>query len=147
MRVDEGCFSRRGLLRASAAGLAVAAVPAVSCGAAAGAGLAGCGEGGETVPRYREVTGGSVTASRDGSVLIVEVQGVLWRVPPQGGTAARITEWELEATRPALSPDGATPAVGGYPGGGGASPTQIGRGGTGGGPHGVALCTPDPKGG
>ncbi|WP_436943066.1 hypothetical protein [Streptomyces sp. SudanB25_2051] len=93
------------------------------------------------------MTGGSVTASRDGSVLIVEVQGVLWRVPPQGGTAARITEWELEATRPALSPDGATPAVGGYPGGGGASPTQIGRGGTGGGPHGVALCTPDPKGG
>ncbi|WP_436946147.1 TolB family protein [Streptomyces sp. SudanB25_2051] len=64
------------------------------------------------------MTGGSVTASRDGSVLIVEVQGVLWRVPPQGGTAARITEWELEATRPALSPDGATPAVGGYPGGG-----------------------------
>ncbi|WP_437012756.1 amidohydrolase family protein [Streptomyces sp. enrichment culture] len=64
------------------------------------------------------MTGGSVTASRDGSVLIVEVQGVLWRVPPQGGAAARITEWELEATRPALSPDGATLAVGGYRGGG-----------------------------
>jgi Tol biopolymer transport system component/imidazolonepropionase-like amidohydrolase len=116
--MDEGRFSRRSLLRASAAGLTVAAVPAVSPEAAAATGPAGSGNAGETTLRYREVTGGSVTASRDGSVLIAEVQGVLWRISPEGGAATRITDWELEATRPALSPDGATLAVSGYRGGG-----------------------------
>ncbi|MFC5654043.1 amidohydrolase family protein [Streptomyces nogalater] len=59
-----------------------------------------------------------MTSSRDGSVLVAEVQGVLWRVPPEGGEAVRITDWDLEATRPALSPDGGRLVVGGYRGGG-----------------------------
>ncbi|MCE0444786.1 hypothetical protein LT493_04280 [Streptomyces tricolor] len=67
---------------------------------------------------YRALTGGSVTSSPDGTVLIAEVQGVLWRVPPEGGTAQRLTDWQLEATRPAVSPDGTRLAVGGYQGGG-----------------------------
>jgi Tol biopolymer transport system component len=111
MTMDYGWVSRRGLLRASAAGLAAAspAAPSIAAGSTAA---------GQQVLHYRELTGGSVTASRDGSVLIAEVQGVLWRVPPEGGAAARITDWELEATRPALSPDGGRLAVGGYRGGG-----------------------------
>ena len=60
------------------------------------------------------MTGGSVTASRDGKLLIAEVQGVLWRVPREGGAATRLTDWELEATAPALSPDGGTVALCGY---------------------------------
>ncbi|MDG9703840.1 amidohydrolase family protein [Streptomyces sp. DH37] len=63
---------------------------------------------------YREMTGGSITASGDGRVLIAEVQGVLWRVPRGGGAAVRLTDWELEATCPALSPDGETVALCGY---------------------------------
>ncbi|MBL1104447.1 PD40 domain-containing protein [Streptomyces sp. 5-8] len=104
-------LSRRDLLRASVAGLA-AATPAVPSVAAASTAA------GQQMLHYRESTGGSVTASPDGSVLIAEVQGVLWRVPPGGGAAVRITDWELEATRPVLSPDRRRLAVGGYRGGG-----------------------------
>ncbi|GAA3108448.1 amidohydrolase family protein [Streptomyces echinatus] len=109
--MSDGPLSRRGLLRASAAGL-VAASPAALAVAAAPTAV------GQRLLHYRELTGGSVTASRDGSVLIAEVQGVLWRVPPEGGVAERITDWELEATRPVLSPDAGRLAVGGYRGGG-----------------------------
>ncbi|MFJ7152473.1 amidohydrolase family protein [Streptomyces sp. NPDC100445] len=108
---DQGSVSRRSLLQVSAAGLTTAAVP-VSAGAVPSGVVA------DTTLRYRESTGGSVTCSRDGSVLIAEIQGVLWRVPPRGGAATRITDWDLEATRPALSPDGRRLAVVGYRGGG-----------------------------
>ncbi|MEU4654085.1 amidohydrolase family protein [Streptomyces sp. NPDC023723] len=109
---DPGRVSRRGFLGAAAG---TAALPAVAGPAAAH-------------PRSRrpapdsvaltELTGGSVTAARGGDVLIAEVQGVLWRIPRAGGTAVRLTDWELEATRPALSPDGTTVALVGYRGGG-----------------------------
>ncbi|MFE1312095.1 TolB family protein [Streptomyces sp. NPDC058755] len=49
--------------------------------------------------------------------MIAEVQGVLWHVPPAGGAARRLTDWTLEAARPALSPDGTRLAVCGYRGG------------------------------
>lgn len=110
MTTDYGQVSRRGLLRASAAGLTVSAAPSGAMAAPGGAG--------RRLLRYRETTGGSVTAARNGAVLVAEVQGVLWRVPPEGGEAARITDWDLEATRPALSPDGGRLAVCGYRGGG-----------------------------
>ncbi|MEU7558359.1 amidohydrolase family protein [Streptomyces eurythermus] len=112
MTTDHGRVGRRDLLRASAAGLTAVAVPAAAPAMAASAAA------GRRTLLYREVTGGSVTSSRDGSVLIAEVQGVLWRVPPEGGEAVRITDWDLEATRPVLSPDGGRLAVGGYRGGG-----------------------------
>ncbi|MEU2060912.1 amidohydrolase family protein [Streptomyces sp. NPDC013455] len=110
--MDYGRFSRRDLLRASAAGLTAAALPVTFPDAAASAG------GEREVLEYRASTGGSVTSSPDGSVLVAEVQGVLWRVPPEGGAARRLTDWRLEATRPAVSPDGERLAVGGYQGGG-----------------------------
>ncbi|MFF8882606.1 amidohydrolase family protein [Streptomyces flaveolus] len=71
-----------------------------------------------TTVTYREITGGSVTADRNGRLLVAEVQGVLLAVPRGGGKARQLTHWSLEATRPALSPDGETIAVCGYRGGG-----------------------------
>ncbi|MDN3258653.1 amidohydrolase family protein [Streptomyces sp. CSDS2] len=114
MTTDHGRVSRRDLLRGSAAGLTAVAAPAPVTSPA----MAASGSVGQQTLLYRELTGGSVTSSRDGSVVIAEVQGVLWRVPPEGGEAVRITDWDLEATRPALSPDGRRLAVGGYRGGG-----------------------------
>ncbi|KUN01220.1 hypothetical protein AQI95_32670 [Streptomyces yokosukanensis] len=67
---------------------------------------------------YTRTTGGSVTGCRGGGALIAEVQEVLWRVPRAGGRAVQVTGWELEATRPALSPDGTSLAVCGCRGGG-----------------------------
>ncbi|CAM5250525.1 Tol-Pal system protein TolB [Streptomyces griseomycini] len=105
---------RRVLPGASAAGPTAAASPA---GARTAAAPPAPTAAGEHVLEYREMTGGSVTASGDGRVLVAEVQGVLWRVPRGGGAAVRLTDWELEATGPALSPDGATVALCGYRGG------------------------------
>ncbi|GHB51594.1 amidohydrolase [Streptomyces viridiviolaceus] len=67
-----------------------------------------------TTVHYREITGGSVTAVPGSGVVVAEVQGVLWRIPREGGVAARLTDWRLEATRPVLSPDGTTVALCGY---------------------------------
>ncbi|MFF5471348.1 amidohydrolase family protein [Streptomyces achromogenes] len=114
MTTDQGRVGRRDLLRASAAGLTAFAAPATATPPATA--LSAAVE--QQTLLLRELTGGSVTSSRDGSVLITEVQGVLWRVPPEGGEAVRITDWDLEATRPVLSPDGGRLAVGGYRGGG-----------------------------
>ncbi|MEW2622991.1 amidohydrolase family protein [Streptomyces sp. NPDC048106] len=66
---------------------------------------------------FDELTGGSVTVGRDGRLLVAEVQGILWRIPRDGGDAEQLTDWTLEATRPALSPDGSRIAVCGYRGG------------------------------
>ncbi|MEU1404144.1 amidohydrolase family protein [Streptomyces sp. NPDC005728] len=107
-----GFVSRRGFLEASAAGVAAAASPAP----ASAAGRRAVREG-QQILTYHETTGGSVTACRGGSLLIAEVQGVLWHVPRDGGTARQLTDWSLEATRPALSPDGERLAFCGYRGG------------------------------
>ncbi|MFD7702157.1 amidohydrolase family protein [Streptomyces caelestis] len=101
--------NRRGFLGVSAAGLTAAMSPAAAVPSFPAAR--------RHVLEYREMTGGSVTASDDGSILVAEVQGVLWRVPRSGGTAVRLTDWDLEATAPALSPDGRTVALCGYRGG------------------------------
>ncbi|MER6075557.1 amidohydrolase family protein [Streptomyces sp. NPDC001817] len=116
--MDFGSVGRRGFLGTAAAGLvtAVSARPATAAGAPAGPGAPA--RAGERVLTYTQVTGGSVTGSPAGGDLIAEVQGVLWRVSRDGGRAVQVTGWELEATRPALSPDGKTLAVCGYRGGG-----------------------------
>ncbi|MEU3711171.1 amidohydrolase family protein [Streptomyces catenulae] len=104
--------SRRGFLQvASAAGLVAAAPAAPAQGAAA--------EGtGEQVLTYTAATGGSVTGCPTGGWWLAEVQGVLWRIPRHGGRAAQLTDWTLEPTRPAVSPDGTAVAMSAYRGGG-----------------------------
>ncbi|WP_131736272.1 amidohydrolase family protein [Actinomadura roseirufa] len=108
-------FSRRGFLGRSAAGLAAALAPVAPGGVAVP--VPASGRGGRRVLTYTEATGGSVTAGPDGD-LIAEVQGVLWRIPRRGGPATPLTGWDLEATRPVLSPDGSLVALGAYHGGG-----------------------------
>ncbi|MEU5538128.1 amidohydrolase family protein [Streptomyces sp. NPDC020362] len=116
-----GFVSRRGFLGASAAGVAAAASPAAAVTATAATAAATAGRraarAGEQVLTYHETTGGSVTACRAGAVMVAEVQGVLWHVPPGGGTARQLTHWSLETTRPALSPNGERLALCGYRGG------------------------------
>ncbi|MGW0468237.1 amidohydrolase family protein [Streptomyces sp. NPDC003027] len=106
-----GHVDRRGFLRASAAGLTASTIPVTAAAGAAGT------PGEKRVLHYREITGGSVTASADGRLLVAEAQGVLWRVPREHGAATPLTAWDLEATRPALSPTGETVALCGYRGG------------------------------
>ncbi|WP_228973176.1 amidohydrolase family protein [Streptomyces sp. DH12] len=110
--MESGHVSRRAFLQTSAAGLAVSAVPVTAHAADTG------GHSDEArLLRYREITGGSVTGSAHGDVLIAEAQGVLWRVPRGGGAATQLTAWDLEATRPALSPTGGAVALSAYRGG------------------------------
>ncbi|MEV5876345.1 amidohydrolase family protein [Streptomyces sp. NPDC052101] len=116
--MDFGRVDRRRFIGTAAAGL----VAGASARAAAAAGVPeASGARADHAGRflnYTGMTGGSVTGCRADGALIAEVQGVLWRVPHDGGRAVQVTGWELEATRPALSPDGRTLAVCGYRGGG-----------------------------
>jgi Tol biopolymer transport system component/imidazolonepropionase-like amidohydrolase len=105
-------LNRRRFLTVSAAGAAGVATTTAPAGA-----LTAPDRAGRRTVSYHELTGGSVTADRAGRTVVAEVQGVLWRVPPGGGTAEPLTDWTLEATRPALSPDGERIAVCGYRGG------------------------------
>ena len=59
----------------------------------------------------------SVTAPRDGSRLILSLQGGLWALSPQGGSAKRLTSEYLEPVRPDYSPDGKTVAFQAFKGG------------------------------
>jgi hypothetical protein len=42
----------------------------------------------------------------DGAGTFLALQKTLWRVPGGGGEATRLTEWNVEATRPVFSPEG-----------------------------------------
>ncbi|MQA92712.1 MAG: amidohydrolase [Gemmatimonas sp.] len=53
-----------------------------------------------------EGTSMSVAVSPDGSTLAIDLQGVLWLVPAEGGTAQPITDVFNDARQPAWSPDG-----------------------------------------
>ncbi|MGW3206120.1 amidohydrolase family protein [Streptomyces sp. NPDC001135] len=116
--MDFGNVDRRRFLGTTAAGLVTAASPWPAAAHAMPDGSGAQADRAGHVLTYTRTTGGSVTAGRAGGALVAEVQGVLWRVPRDGGTAVQVTGWELEATRPALSPDGRTLAVCGYRGGG-----------------------------
>ncbi|WP_407675944.1 amidohydrolase family protein [Peterkaempfera bronchialis] len=102
--------ARLPLHAASAAGLAAATPPAAPPASAA--------DTSRTTLVRTAATGGSVTACPTGAWLIAEVQGILWRIPRHGGEAVRLTDWDLEPTRPAFSPDGSAVALCAYRGGG-----------------------------
>ena len=44
--------------------------------------------------------------SPDGTKMVLSLQGGLWIMPSSGGTATKITPWNVESTQPAWSPDG-----------------------------------------
>ncbi|MFB8176928.1 amidohydrolase family protein [Streptomyces sp. NPDC055966] len=116
--MDVGRFNRRGFLGTAAAGLAtVASARTATAAEPPDTAATPTGPAGRAAT-FTELSGGSVTAVGPDGELIAEVQGVLWRIPRAGGVAEQVTDWTLEATRPALSPDGRTLAVCGYRGGG-----------------------------
>ncbi|MFJ4183800.1 amidohydrolase family protein [Kitasatospora sp. NPDC089509] len=110
-------LSRRGFIGAAAlAGAGAALGPGGSTAAAAAT-----PDPAHHPARVLEFTAGTnaaVALSPDGERLIVEVQGVLWALPRQGGTATALTDPGLEPTRPVWSPDGSTVAFCAYRGGG-----------------------------
>jgi Tol biopolymer transport system component len=44
--------------------------------------------------------------SPDGTKMVLSLQGGLWIIPASGGTARKITPWDVESTQPVWSPDG-----------------------------------------
>jgi Tol biopolymer transport system component len=53
-----------------------------------------------------EGTNMAAAVAPDGSAIALAIQGVLWTIPSSGGTAKRLTGWDVEATSPVWSPDG-----------------------------------------
>ena len=96
----------------SALRLGAAAVAALAFAAAAAPSSA------ETVKvALTEGTNIGVAAAPDRSAVVIDLQGVLWVIPFAGGEAKPITDWTLEAVRPAWSPKGDLIAFQAYRGG------------------------------
>ena len=53
-----------------------------------------------------EGTNMAASPSPDGTKMVLSLQGGLWTVHAGGGTATKITPWDVEATQPVWSPDG-----------------------------------------
>lgn len=100
-------MTRRGFVRAAAlsgAGTALGPLGALPAGSPAGT---------RTVT-FTEGTNAAVAVSPAGDRLILEVQGVLWSLPREGGEARALTARDLEPTCPVWSPDGSTVAFCAY---------------------------------
>ncbi len=63
---------------------------------------------------FSEGTNMAAAPSPDGQRIVFSAQGALWVIPTAGGTATRITSWDIEPTAPVWSPDGATIAFQNY---------------------------------
>jgi sugar lactone lactonase YvrE len=55
--------------------------------------------------RVTQGTNLAVAPAPDGSI-VMDLQGTLWRVPPAGGAATRLTGDEVEPALPVVTPDG-----------------------------------------
>jgi len=53
-----------------------------------------------------EGTNMAAVPSPDGRRMVLSLQGGLWIIPSSGGTATKITPWDVESTQPVWSPDG-----------------------------------------
>jgi Tol biopolymer transport system component len=106
---------------------AVAAAALVACGGGGGRGddNNGNGNGASTLGNlkgstrdvtveFHEGTNMAATPSPDGQRIAFTAQGALWVIPVAGGTAQRITPFEIEPTAPVWSPDGRTIAFQNY---------------------------------
>ncbi|GGL06035.1 amidohydrolase [Sphaerisporangium melleum] len=111
-------LSRRGVIKAGIGGLAALSLPSAPAAASAPDDGAGVSSVPDNALRFTAGTNASVTVSPTGRQLIAEVQGVLWSIPREGGTARALTDPELEPTRPSWSPDGSQIAFCAFKGGG-----------------------------
>ncbi|MEU1629978.1 LpqB family beta-propeller domain-containing protein [Streptomyces sp. NPDC020096] len=112
-------LTRRGFVRAAAltsTGASIAALAVRSPAAAAVPQPAAENAATRTVT-FTGGTNACVAVSPAGDRLVLEVQGVLWSLPREGGTAKALTPVDLEPTRPAWSPDGSQIAFCSYKGG------------------------------
>lgn len=73
--------------------------------------------GGSDMVTLDEGTNVTATVSPDRQSIIMDLQGVLWRLPAGGGTATRVTKSLLEPARPDWSPRGDLVAFQAYAGG------------------------------
>jgi Tol biopolymer transport system component len=64
-----------------------------------------------------EGTDMAVTASPDGKTLVIDLQGMLYSLSPDGGRAKLLTGPLVEASHPAFAPDGASIVLQSYQGG------------------------------
>ncbi|MGS2591160.1 amidohydrolase family protein [Streptomyces hebeiensis] len=117
-------MSRRGVIKAGVTGAGAAALvlpggpsAALPRPARAAASLLDAPAGTRTLT-FTAGTNASVSASPAGDRLVLEVQGVLWALPREGGTATALTRPGLEPARVAWSPDRRLIAVCAYQGGG-----------------------------
>ena len=53
-----------------------------------------------------EGTNMAAVPSPDNKRMVLSLQGGLWIIPASGGTATKITPWDVESTQPVWSPDG-----------------------------------------
>lgn len=74
--------------------------------------LTGCTK--DVTVSLTEGTNMAVSPSPDGSRLVFSAQGALWVIPIAGGSATRITAFDVEPTAPVWSPDGTTIAFQNY---------------------------------
>ncbi len=65
----------------------------------------------------REGTNLAVTVSPDHTTILMDLQGMIYRVPFTGGAAVRVTGPLVEASHPEYSPDGSMVAIQSYAGG------------------------------
>ncbi|MEZ0471998.1 amidohydrolase family protein [Luteimonas salinilitoris] len=96
-------------MKHSSAALRAFVAGAVVCAAFAafGAGTAddpAAHDGSSQVVTVDEGTNLAATVSPDGQAIVMDLQGVLWRLPASGGKAERITDSLLEPARPDWSP-------------------------------------------
>jgi Tol biopolymer transport system component len=71
-------------------------------------------QGGTVSVTIDEATNFEVTPSPDGAWLVMDIHGLLHRVPATGGTAERFTDLALDPARPDYSPNGQRIAFQGY---------------------------------
>lgn len=116
--------SRKLAPRASAVALCVSAALLAACSSDSGSSSSGAptissvstlsGSVKDITVELHEGTNMAASPSPDGKQIVFSAQGALWVIPIAGGTATRITSWDLEPTAPVWSPDGQTIAFQNY---------------------------------